>query len=300
MAAEAKERALMKRTIGLVARPGNPRAQTLANEVVSWCAAKDITLLVEAQTAQGLALASSGISSRELVEKADPIVTLGGDGTLIGVARHVKGNSPLFVGVNFGNLGFLTEVRPDELFTTLDTVLAGKESSAERLLLFVQVERDGKVVFESQAVNDVIVQKGARSRLPEFDIEVNGHDLARIRADGVIFATPTGSTAYSLAAGGSIAHPALSVILVTPICPHSLTNRPLIIPGSSKIEVRLPNFDDEVLVTADGQVSDELQPGDVVKVVQAEQSVRFVISPEKSYFDILRTKLNWGVPNRPD
>jgi NAD+ kinase len=290
----------MNRTIGLVARPGNPRAQSLANEVVAWCAAKNISVLVESQTAQGLSLAAPGVTSRELVEKADPIVTLGGDGTLIGVARHVRGKSPLFVGVNFGNLGFLTEVRPDEVFTTLDTVMAGKESSAERVLLFVQVEREGKVVFESQAVNDVIVQKGARSRLPEFDIEVNGHDLARIRADGVIFATPTGSTAYSLAAGGSIAHPALSVILVTPICPHSLTNRPLILPGSSKIEVRLPNFEDEVLVTVDGQVSDELLPGDLVKVVQAEQSVRFVISPEKSYFDILRTKLNWGVPNRPD
>lgn len=290
----------MNTTIGLVARPGNPQAQALANEVVTWCAARNISLLVESQTAQGLSLPVPGVSSRELVEKADPIVTLGGDGTLIGVARHVRGSSPLFVGVNFGNLGFLTEVRPDELFATLDTVLSGKGSSAERVLLFVQVERDGKVIFDSQAVNDVIVQKGARSRLPEFDVEVNGHDLARIRADGVIFATPTGSTAYSLAAGGSIAHPALSVILVTPICPHSLTNRPLIIPGSSRIEVRLPNFDDEVLVTVDGQVSEELLPGDVVKVVQAKQSVRFVISAEKSYFDILRTKLNWGAPNRPD
>jgi NAD+ kinase len=259
-----------------------------------------MALGVELQTAQNLNRPELAMSNRELVEKADPIITLGGDGTLIGVARHVKGRSPLFVGVNFGNLGFLTEVRPDELFTVLETALAGKASSAERVLLFVQVEREGRVVFESQAVNDVVVQKGAKSRLPEFDIEVNGHDLARIRADGVIFATPTGSTAYSLAAGGSIAHPALSVILVTPICPHSLTNRPLIMPGSSKIEVRLPAFDDEVLVTVDGQLSEALLPGDLIKVVQAKQSVRFVISQEKSYFDILRTKLNWGVPNRPD
>jgi NAD+ kinase len=227
-------------------------------------------------------------------------VTLGGDGTLIGVARYVRGSSPVFVGVNFGNLGFLTEVRPDELMKTLEDALAGKVSCAERVLLHVVVERDGKNVFESQAVNDVVVQKGARAPLPELDLGVNGHDVARIRADGIIFATPTGSTAYSLAAGGSIAHPSLSVILVTPVCPHSLTNRPLILPGSARIELELPKFHDEVLVTVDGQVSESLQPGDKVKVSQAKQAVRFVISEDESYFDILRTKLNWGVPNRPD
>jgi NAD+ kinase len=135
--------------------------------------------------------------------------------------------------------------------------------------------------------------------LPQLDLAVNGHDVARIRADGIILATPTGSTAYSLAAGGSIAHPSLSVILVTPICPHSLTNRPLILPGSAQVEVELPKFDDEVIVTVDGQVSEPLMSGDIVKVSQAKQTVKFVVSPEKSYFDILRTKLNWGVPNRP-
>ena len=290
----------MAKRIGLVSRPGNSQALQLAREVISWCESKKIALDIELQTAQALGLHERGVSKLELVEKADPIVTLGGDGTLIGVARHVKGTSPLFVGVNFGQLGFLTEVRPDELFVILDDVLDGKVNSAERVLLHVQVEREGKIVFESQAVNDVVVQKGARSRLPEFDIEVNGQDLARIRADGVIFATPTGSTAYSLAAGGSIAHPALSVILMTPICPHSLTNRPLILPGSSKIDVTVPAFDDEVLVTADGQVSDKLLSGDLIHVRQAKQSVRFVISEGKTYFDILRTKLNWGAPNRPD
>jgi NAD+ kinase len=295
----------MARRIGLVSRSGNAQALQLAREVIAWCESKKegtpaIALDIELNTAQALGLHERGVSNRELVEKADPIVTLGGDGTLIGVARHVRGTSPLFVGVNFGQLGFLTEVRPDELFAVLDDVLSGKVSSAERVLLYVQVEREGKVVFESQAVNDVVVQKGARSRLPEFDIEVNGQDLARIRADGVIFATPTGSTAYSLAAGGSIAHPALSVILMTPICPHSLTNRPLILPGSSKIEVTIPAFDDEVLVTVDGQVSDQLLPGDLIRVRQAQQTVRFVISAGKTYFDILRSKLNWGAPNRPD
>jgi NAD+ kinase len=290
----------MTKRVGLVIRPGNQKIVDCAGQVLAWCSARNIPVDTEKQTAHILQLTEPGFSAKELVERADPIVTLGGDGTLIGVARYVRGSSPVFVGVNFGNLGFLTEVRPDELMKSLEDALAGKVSCAERVLLHVVVERDGKNVFESQAVNDIVVQKGARAPLPELDLGVNGQDVARIRADGIIFATPTGSTAYSLAAGGSIAHPSLSVILVTPVCPHSLTNRPLILPGSARIELELPKFHDEVLVTVDGQVSESLQPGDKVKVSQAKQAVRFVISEDKSYFDILRTKLNWGVPNRPD
>lgn len=290
----------MSSRIGLVIRPGSPKVASLAREVLAWCAQRSLPVDVDLQTAKVLKLPEPGISARELVERADPIITLGGDGTLIGVARHVRGASPVFIGVNFGNLGFLTEVRPDELFSVFEQALQKQVSCAERVLLTAQLERGGKVIFESQAVNDVVVQKGARSRLPELDLSVNRHDVARIRADGIIFATPTGSTAYSLAAGGSIAHPSLSVILVTPICAHSLTNRPLILPGSSIIQVNLPRFDDEVLVTVDGQVSEQLKSGDTVRVSQARQTVKFVISREKGYFDILRTKLNWGRPNRPD
>lgn len=290
----------MTKRVGLVIRPGNQKIVSCAEQLLAWCAARNIPVDAEKQTAEILQLPEPGFAAKELVDRADPIVTLGGDGTLIGVARYVRGASPVFVGVNFGNLGFLTEVPPDNVLQALDDALHGKVSCAERVLLHVVVERDGKSIFESQAVNDVVVQKGARSPLPELDLTVNGHDVARIRADGIIFATPTGSTAYSLAAGGSIAHPSLSVILVTPVCPHSLTNRPLILPGSSRIELELPKFHDEVLVTIDGQVSEPLKPGDIVRVSQAKQAVRFVISEDKSYFDILRTKLNWGVPNRPD
>ncbi len=286
--------------VGLVIRPGSQRVLNLAREVVAWCQARNLPLDVCPTTAKALKLSGNGIPSKEMVERADPIITLGGDGTLIGVARYVEGKSPVFVGVNFGNLGFLTEIRPDELMSVLDDVVKGGVKCAERLLIDVQVHRKGVIVFESRAVNDVVVQKGARSRLPQLDLAVNGHDVARIRADGIILSTPTGSTAYSLAAGGSIAHPSLSVILVTPICPHSLTNRPLILPGSAMVEVELPRFDDEVIVTVDGQVSAPLESGDIVKVSQAKQTVKFVVSREKSYFDILRTKLNWGVPNRPD
>lgn len=290
----------MVKPIGVVIRPGHQQALALAREVREWCTARGRELLLEYESAAILGDSAQGLPSAELCQRAEPIITLGGDGTLIGVARHVAGESPTFIGVNFGNLGFLTEVRPHELFTVLEQTLDGKSACAERLLLEVKLMRDGREVFSSQAVNDVVVQKAARSRLPEFDLTTKGRDIARIRADGIIFATPTGSTAYSLAAGGSIAHPSVNVILVTPICPHSLTNRPLILPGSSVLEVHLPQFDNEVLVTVDGQVSQEFASGDTVVISQAKQIVRFVISQEQDYFDILRTKLNWGVPNRPD
>lgn len=289
----------MASRIGLVVRAGNPAVAPLAKELAKWCGEQGIELDVDAQAAKLLKL-STGLAHDEIVKRADPIVTLGGDGTLIGAARYVTGKSPLFVGVNFGHLGFLTEVRPDELFKVLADAVAGKVRSAERGLLCVKVVRHDKVVFESQAVNDVVVQKSARSPLPELDLSMDSLEVARIRADGLIIATPTGSTAYSLAAGGSIAHPALNVMLVTPICPHSLTNRPLILPGESSVSVKLAHVKGEVYVTIDGQVSERVQAGDEVRVTQAKQSVRFVIAPEKSYFDILRTKLNWGVPNKPD
>jgi NAD+ kinase len=290
----------MSKRIGLVIRPGNQKILNRAKELLAWCEERSIAVEPESQTAQLLEMGVKGLTPTDLAQRVSTIVTLGGDGTLIGVARYVKGTSPLFVGVNFGNLGFLTEVSPEELSDVLERALASNVSSAERTLLQVRVEREGAVFFESQAVNDVVVQKGATSPLPDLDLSVNGNAVARIRADGIIFATPTGSTAYSLAAGGSIAHPSVSVILVTPVCPHSLTNRPLILPGSAQISVELPKFHEEVLVTVDGQVSKALRPGDVIRVGQAKQTVRFVISEDKSYFDILRTKLNWGVPNQPD
>jgi NAD+ kinase len=290
----------MEKKIGLVIRPGNQKILNRAKELLAWCAQHSIEVVPEAQTSQLLELKAKSVSAQQLVQQVSTIVTLGGDGTLIGVARYVHGVSPLFVGVNFGTLGFLTEVSPDELFKVLESALQSKVACAERTLLQVKIERDGAVFFESQAVNDVVVQKGATTPLPDLDLTVNSHAVARIRADGIIFATPTGSTAYSLAAGGSIAHPSVNVILVTPVCPHSLTNRPLILPGTAQISVELPKFHEEVLVTVDGQVSKALSPGDIIRVSQAKQSVRFVISEEKSYFDILRTKLNWGVPNQPD
>jgi NAD+ kinase len=286
-------------TIGLVVRPGVEAAQDLARELAQWAGMAGHKIVADSRTAEAVGLAES-IEYHRLTQVADPIVTLGGDGTLIGIARHVAEESPVMVGVNFGTLGFLTEISPSELFSVLEEVLAGNADVAERTMLLTRVIRGKEQVFQSSAVNDAVVQKGSRDKLLDLDFLVGSESVMRIRADGLIFATPTGSTAYSLAAGGSIAFPTLQVVLVTPICAHSITSRPLILPLDSALEIRIPEYDGEVFLSVDGQDSCPLQTGDLVSITRDPHLVRFVKSPSRSYFDILRTKLNWGVANKGD
>lgn len=283
--------------IGLAVRPGVAEAKQLGLELIRWAEQNGHEVMLEAGTANDFGL-GEGASREEVARSANPIVTLGGDGTLIGIAHHVSGHTPTMLGVNFGQLGFLTEISPAELFPVLENVIQGKAEMGHRRMLRSIVLRDGKEVFSMSAVNDVVVQKGTRDRLVSLDIVVEGDDIMRLRADGLIFATPTGSTAYSLAAGGSIVHPSLAVVLVTPICPHSLTNRPLILPLEMEPSVRVPEYPGEVFVSVDGQESFELNPGDEVKIAAAASEVCFVRSPSKRYFEILRDKLNWGISNQ--
>lgn len=283
--------------VGLVSKAGVPGARELAGRVSVWARKQGYDLLVEQGSLSDLDHYVMALGREELAVKADPIISLGGDGTLIGVARHVNGHSPLLIGVNFGCLGFLTEVVPQDLFNVLEDVLAGRADVAVRSMLTVEVSRCGQIIFKSQAINEVVVLKGASDRLLTLDISVDGEDVTRIKADGVIVATPTGSTAYSLSAGGSITAPWLPVILITPICAHSLTNRPLIIGDSSMVEVVVPSYEGQVFVNVDGQVSHDLEIGDVVRVRRSLNSVKFVRSSSQSYFRILRTKLNWGLTN---
>lgn len=284
-------------TVGIVLRPGIKAAVVLAQEVLKWAEKHGHDVRVEKAAAKLLGAPKLAVTAEELAHCADPIVSLGGDGTLIGVARYVGTPSPVLLGVNFGNLGFLTELAPRELIETLEAVFAGEAVCGERTMLLARVYRAGELVFSSQAVNDVVIQKGTRDRLPELDFSVNKEDVMRIRGDGVIVATPTGSTAYSLAAGGSIAYPRLGVFLVTPICPHSLTVRPLILPNDVTVRVSVPDYDGRLYVMIDGQVSFKFAAGDVIELCRAENTVKFVRSSSKSYFEILRTKLNWGIAN---
>ncbi len=291
--------------VGLVVRPEVEAAVELAKKLCAWLAERQHQLVVDEGTANaleklGMTEIPPPLSHEVLVQSADPIVTLGGDGTLIGIARHVGSKSPTVLGVHFGHLGFLTETTPGELFDALERTLSGKAIVAERRMLRARVSRKGKEVFSSQALNDAVILKQATARLLDIDLAVNGEAVMRLRADGLICATPTGSTAYSLAAGGSIAHPNLNVLLVTPICAHSLTVRPLILSLEDKLSIGIPDYDGAVVLSVDGQVSLPLQTGDIIEVVQSPNRIKLVQSNSRSHFEILRTKLNWGIANKAD
>lgn len=291
--------------VGIVIRSKIKDAIPLACQIFEWLQSEKREICFDQASHKMLAKKITKtdfqiVEIEKLAKIADPIVTLGGDGTLIGVARYVEDSSPIMIGVNFGNLGFLTEIHPNEALNALRRVLDGKAEFAERAMILAEVVRDGQVVFSSQAVNDAVVQKGVRESLLNLDITVDNKEVMRLRADGVILATPTGSTAYSLSASGSIVHPSLEVVLVTPICPHSLTNRPLILDNSSSIRIKVPDYEGKVYLIIDGQISTQIIPGDELLITRAKNKVRFVKSDIKNYFDILRTKLNWGIANKSD
>ena len=287
-----------KKTLGIEVRPGIDRANALAREAYEWGLSKGFDVLLGNEAARALGKSGEGVPPRILARSADPIVVLGGDGTLIGVAHHVEGPPPTLVGVNFGHLGFLTELAPDELMPVLEKVVTGEALCAERSMLQAEIEREGKIVFSAQAVNEALVIKGAEDPLLDIDLFAEGDPIMRLRADGLIFSTSTGSTAYSLAAGGSIVYPTLPVVLVTPLCAHSLTARPLVLRLEAELCAIIPDYKGKVVLSIDGQLSTGIVPGDKVKVTKAKNSVRFVRSPSRSYFEILRTKLNWGIPNQ--
>lgn len=295
---------IMVKGLGLIVKPGIKAAADLSTEIIAWAKNHGLPIWVDAQT-EKLLIATGSMSPlvsttwiEEMPKSADIIVTLGGDGTLIGVARYVETAQTKMVGVNFGTLGFLTEIRPEELIDVLEKTKKGTSLTGTRSMLHVQAVAGAEESFSSNALNDVVIHKGTKDRLLELDVLIDGNPLARVRADGLILSTPTGSTAYSLAAGGSIVHPEIPVTLLTPICAHSLTMRPLVFGSHSKVEISFPPYDGEILITVDGQVSQGIKSNSIVRITEANTKVTFVRSPSRSYFDVLTAKLNWGIPNR--
>jgi len=222
------------------------------------------------------------------------IVVMGGDGTLLSVARHYGHLGVPVLGVNVGGLGFLTEVSLEELYPALEQVLAGAFELEERLMLTVTLVRRGVRCWEEWALNDAVINKGALARIVDLTAWIDGEYLTNYRADGLIIATPTGSTAYTMSAGGPIAYPTLQHLILLPICPHTLSNRPLILPAGATICVSLNQRVRDTHLTVDGQVGQALESGDRVEVKAAPHFLKFIKSPRRSYFEILRTKLGWG------
>jgi NAD+ kinase len=242
--------------------------------------------------------AVADVPREQLPHEVDLIVVLGGDGTLLSMAARIaqaKRDVPI-LGVNFGSLGFLTEIRIDELYESLEHVLEGTAAFDERTMLEADAHRDRQPIDSRVVLNDVVFTKAALSRMIELSVSVSGGFVTHVKADGLIVASATGSTAYNLAAGGPIVHPGVDALVLTPIAPHTLTNRPVVIPGDAVVEVR-PHPDgtvDDVFVTYDGQSGYPLQPQDIVRVRKADRKLRLVKASARSYFELLREKLKWG------
>jgi len=285
--------------VGLVAKPRVDAAASVLRDLTRWLEQRGIAVVFETDTAQlaGAPADAAVETKEELPRHCDLIVLLGGDGTLIGMARRVAraaADVPI-AGVNFGSLGFLTEITLADLYPSLEAILAGTAPIDDRMLLRAKTIRAGQTFADELVLNDVVITKGALSRIIELSVSISGDAVMRVRADGLIIATPTGSTAYNLAAGGPIVHPIVDAVLLTPIAPHMLTNRPLVVAGSSEISVEPDmNGNDEVFVTFDGQSGHPLQSGDVVRITCADRPLRLVRSPDRSYFEVLRQKLKWG------
>ena len=285
--------------VGLVAKQRVEATAAVLNELSAWLETRRVHVVFETQTAllAGAPHKAATATKEELPKVCDLIVLLGGDGTLIGMARRIARAAvdvPI-AGVNFGSLGFLTEITLDDLYPSLEAVLTGKAPIEDRMMLHARTLRDGKIFAEELVLNDVVITKAALSRIIELSVSVGGQAVMTVRADGLIVATPTGSTAYNLAAGGPIVHPVVDAILLTPIAPHMLTNRPLVVDGTSEISVDPDmNGNEEVFVTFDGQSGHALQSGDIIAIRRAPRPLRLVRSASRSYFDVLRQKLKWG------
>ena len=285
--------------VGILAKSHLTAATPHLLEISEWLASRGFTAVFETGTAELMPAATGRLVTTQaaLASDVDMVVVLGGDGTLLSMADSIgaAGSGIPILGVNFGSLGFLTEVTLPELYRSLDAALTGRAHVEERMMLRAITRRGGTVFERSIALNDVVITKAARSRMIDLSVSVSNEFVTRVKADGLIVATPTGSTAYNLSAGGPIVEPSVDALLLTPIAPHTLTNRPVVIPAKAVVRVQ-PNMTDrdEAFVTFDGQAGFQLQVGDDIEVSRADKPLRLIRPSTRSYFEVLRTKLKWG------
>jgi NAD+ kinase len=280
--------------LGIVAKTDRDEARTVVPQLLDWCAARGIQPILEKETAGVCPQATCGVVGRsELPSHSDLLLVLGGDGTLLSMARMVGDLGVPILGVNLGGLGFLTALTLDELFPALEAYLRDELVIEERMLLEARVYRQGERLGEYAALNDVVITKSAMSRIIRLEVAVDGDFATGYRADGLILSTPTGSTAYCLSAGGPIVFPTMDAVVLTPICSHTLTNRPIVLPATQRISITLLT-DQDVMLTLDGQVGFALKANDTVEVRRAAARTRLLRVPQKHFFSVLRTKLKWG------
>ena len=279
--------------IGIFSKLKPDISQKVLLELASWLRERNYDILMAPETA-GIIGETSPLKQEEIPAKADLIIVLGGDGTLLSVARLTHPFDVPILAVNLGSLGFLTEVSLSDMYGTLEQVLKGESISERRMLLNACLQRDGKTIQDDFALNDVSINKNS-ARIVNLEVHVNGQYMTSYRADGLIIATPTGSTAYSLSAGGPIIHPSMNALLLSPICPFTLTNRPIVIPSQSVLQVKLIT-EEEVQVTLDGQTGYPMFRNDLLEIKQGPTPVSLIQAKGKNYYQVLRQKLHWGRP----
>jgi NAD+ kinase len=280
--------------IGIVAKPHSPGARAIVRRLASLLRRRGVACFCDPATAQLLGRQGKPRRLRELTGSVDLVIVLGGDGTLLSVARSMPARPIPVLGINLGGLGFLTETTLEELDSVLKEVLEGRFEVEDRMMLRAEVLRRGKPISAHRVLNDVVINKSALARILAMDMEIDGQFVATYHADGLIVSTPTGSTAYSLSAGGPIVFPSLRAFCITPICPHTLTNRPLVVPDSVGIQVTLGVGAEDVYVTMDGQVGLPIKAGDRLEIRRSGVSLPLVLPRQRNYFDVLRRKLRWG------
>lgn len=277
--------------VGIVAKAASREAVHTAHELAEWLRRRGLEVGLDEAILR--ARAGSGDLPFRPGEAYDLVVVLGGDGTLLSVARTLAGSVPI-LGVNLGNLGFLTEINRGELYPAMVQVLAGKFRTEKRSLFDVELHRENGISLKYRVLNDAVINKSALARIIQLTLRIDGHLVARFRADGLILSTPTGSTAYNLSAGGPILGPLLGVAVLTPICPHALSLRPMVVPDTSLIEITLETPREEVYLTLDGQEGTSMGYRDTVTVTRGRVAVKLLKLSERTFYDNLRGKLRWG------
>src|SRR5689334_13133795 len=285
--------------IGVVVKPHQPEALETLCKLTEWLTARGLALVggpavdrerIEHETGCVIEV----IPDEELPQKVDLILVLGGDGTMIATARMLGDGEVPVIGVNYGGLGYLAEFRIEELFTALESILAGDYKLEKRVMLAVELRRGDELVTKNRVLNDVVMNKSALARIIQIETYLNEQFVNSFRADGLIVSTPTGSTAYNLSAGGPIIFPTMNAVVITPICPFTLSNRPIVVPDDSVIEVRLMTEKEDVALTLDGQVGFPIQAHDRVVIRKSNTTFNLVQPKNRNYFDLLRDKLRWG------
>jgi NAD+ kinase len=285
--------------IGIVLKPHQPEALKTICDLVEWLASRGIELvggpeLEREQIEHQTGCAVSQVPSEHIAREVDLILVLGGDGTMIATARMIADHEVPVIGVNYGGLGYLAEFRIEELFTGLEAILSGHYHLNKRVMLAVELSRNDLLVTSNRVLNDVVINKSALARIIEIEAYFNSQFVTSFRADGLIVSTPTGSTAYNLSAGGPIIFPSMNAVVITPICPFTLSNRPLVVPDEGEIQLRLKTDHEEVALTLDGQVGFPLKVDDLVVIRKSRTTFNLVQPSSRNYFDVLRDKLRWG------